>query len=54
VQRPRALPRDLDVIDVRLVADLELEHRVHLVLVRRRAKVAFDQHRTRALLDRDE
>ena len=54
MQSPRALPRDLDVIDVRLVADLELEHRVHLVLVRRRAEVAFDQHRTRALLNRDE
>ena len=54
VQRARALAGDLDVIDMGLVADLELERRVHLVLAGIRAVVAFDQHRARALLDDDE
>src|SRR5258708_36062556 len=51
MQRARAGAGDLDVIDVRLVADLELEHRVHLVLARGRAEMAFDEHRARPLLD---
>src|SRR5262249_34970069 len=54
MQRASAVAGDLDMIDVGLVTDLELERRVHLVLARDRADVAFDEHRARPLLDDDE
>ena len=54
MERPGAPAGDLDVIDMRGVADLELERRIHLVLIAIRADMAFDQHRARPLLDHDE
>ena len=51
VQRARALARDLDVVDMRLVADLELERGVDLAVAAGRAFVAFDQHRACAAAD---
>ena len=54
MQGARALAGDLDVIDMRRVADLELERRIHLVLAGIGADMAFHQHRACALLDHDE
>ena len=43
MQRTRAVAGDLDMIDVGLVADLELEHRVDLIVFAgARTHVAFE------------
>jgi hypothetical protein len=49
-----ALAGDFDVIDVSVIAHLELKHRVHLVLARARTDMAFEQHGARAVFDHDE
>ena len=48
----RAGAGDLDVVDVGRVADLELDCRIHLEIIR--TLMAFDQHRARPLSDRRE
>ena len=51
MQRSRALAGDLDVVDMGLVADRDFERGVDLIVATRRAFVALDQHRPRALAD---
>ena len=52
MQRAGPLPGDLDVVDMRLVADDQFERRVHLVVAG--ALVALDQHRAGTALNHDE
>ena len=54
MQRARAFAGDLDVVDMGLVADLDFERGIDLVVAARRALVALDQHRPRALADHGE
>ncbi len=51
MQRACALAGDLDMIDMGLVADLDFERGIDLVVAARHALVALDQHRPRALAD---
>ena len=54
MQRFRALPDHLDVVDMGAIAGEQFQRGIDLVIARGRTLVALDQHDAGAVVDRDQ